>query len=111
MTNLKLVLHIDQADRWPAALSNVANVLRDYPAISLRIVANEAGVYAFLGRTDLLTKMAEAAEKQVAFQACANSLKSHDIDPAHLPKWVTVVPAGVVALAEAQREGFAYIKP
>ena len=111
MNTIKLVLHVDQADRWPAALNNLTNLTRDYPDAEIRVVANGAGVYAFLGSTDLTTRLAEASGKQVAFQVCANALREHAIDPAHLPGWATVVPAGVVALAEAQNEGFAYVKP
>ncbi|GAA5534014.1 DsrE family protein [Deinococcus aluminii] len=111
MSDLKLVLHVDQADRWPAALTNLANLTRDYPDADVRVVANGAGVYAFLGDTDLLGKMRQASEHQVRFEVCANALHEHAIDPGQLPDWAQVVPAGVVALAEAQQGGYAYIKP
>jgi intracellular sulfur oxidation DsrE/DsrF family protein len=37
--------------------------------------------------------------------------KEHHVEPTALPDFANVVPAGMVALAEAQRDGFAYIKP
>ena len=101
MNTIKLVLHVDQADRWPAALNNLTNLNHDYPEAEIRVVVNGAGVYAFLGSTDLTTKLTEASGRQVAFEVCANALREHAIDPAILPGWARVVPAGVVALAEA----------
>jgi Uncharacterized conserved protein len=47
----------------------------------------------------------------VTFQVCHNALKEHHVEPTALSDFANVVPAGVVALAEAQRDGFAYIKP
>lgn len=110
MSTLKLVFHVNQADRWPAALANLTNLTRDYPDAAARVVTNGTGVYALLGNSDLTQKMALLAQ-QVEFQVCANALREHHINPDHLPSWARVVPAGIVALAEAQNEGYAYIKP
>lgn len=108
---LKLVLHVDQTDRWPAALGNVDNLLRDYPDAALRVVANGTAVYLFAGSNDLTERITEYAGKGVTFQLCANSLRSHAVTPASLPDNAVVVPAGVVALAQAHADGFAYVKP
>jgi intracellular sulfur oxidation DsrE/DsrF family protein len=43
--------------------------------------------------------------------ACHNALMEKQISPALLPGFVRVVPAAVVALAESQYAGFAYVKP
>lgn len=111
MDDAKLVVHVDQADRWPAAFTNLRNLTRDYPGAQVRVVANGAGVYAFVGQSDLLERLGEAAETGVVFQVCRNALTEHHIEQSALPGFAQVVPAGVIALAVAQREGFAYIKP
>jgi uncharacterized protein len=111
MSDLKFVLHVDQADHWPAAFANLRNVTRDYPGAQMRVVANGAAVYAFLGQSDLVERLGEAAEKGVILQVCRNALNEHHIELSALPSFAQVVPAGLVALAEATRDGFAYIKP
>jgi intracellular sulfur oxidation DsrE/DsrF family protein len=111
MAELKLVLHVDQADHWPAAFGNLNNLTRDYPDAEIRVVANGAGIYAFVGQSDLREKFDQFAANGVTFQVCHNALKEHHVEPTALPDFANVVPAGVVALAEAQRDGFAYIKP
>ena len=111
MSDLKIVFHIDQADRWPATFGNLNNLTRDYPDANIRVVANGSGIYALTSQSDLLEKLEHFADKHVTIQACNNALKEHHVDPATLPAFVEVVPAGVVAVAQAQQEGFAYIKP
>lgn len=111
MAEIKLVLHVDQADHWPAAFGNLNNLTRDYPDAAIRVVANGAGIYAFVGQSDLREKLDKFAAEGVRFQVCRNALKEHHIESVALPNHAEVVPAGVVALAEAQRDGFAYIKP
>ena len=111
MSDLKLVLHVSEADRWHAALSNLVNLtaLDDRPEV--RVVVNGSAVYVLQGEHDQLAHMARTAAAGVTFQICNNSLKAHDIPTENLPDWAQTVPAGVLALAEAQRGGFAYIKP
>ena len=55
--------------------------------------------------------MGEVARLGVRFEACRNALDEKKIAPDSLPSFVKVVPAGVIALAQAQADGFAYIKP
>ena len=51
------------------------------------------------------------ARAGVPIEACHNALDEKKITPASLPAFVKVVPAGVIALAQAQAEGYAYVKP
>ena len=111
MSELKVVLHVSEADRWHAALGNLANIVQHAPQPETRVVVNGSAVYVLQGQHNQLEHMAKAAAKGVAFQVCRNSLRAHDIPEDALPDWATVVPGGVIALAEAQRNGFAYIKP
>ena len=43
--------------------------------------------------------------------ACNNALAANHLTAADIYQFITIVPAGVVELAQKQTEGFAYIKP
>jgi intracellular sulfur oxidation DsrE/DsrF family protein len=107
----KIVLHVSDPDGWPPALSNARNLAQKYPAVKVRVIADGGGVYGFQGSNDLVSAMAAAAKAGVEFQACHNALDEKRIAATSLPSFVKVVPAGVIALAEAQADGFAYVKP
>ena len=108
---LKIVLHVSEADHWPAALSNARNLAQKYPAVKVRVVADGSGVYGYQGNNDILTAMAATAKSGVEYQACNNALDEKKIPAASLAPFVKVVPAGVITLAESQAEGYAYVKP
>jgi intracellular sulfur oxidation DsrE/DsrF family protein len=108
---LKIVLHVSDPDGWPPALSTARNLSQKYPAVKVRVIADGGGVYGFQGSNDLVSAMAAAAKAGVEFQACHNALDEKRIVATSLPSFVKVVPAGVIALAEAQADGYAYIKP
>ena len=108
---LKIVLHVSDPDGWPPALSNARNLAQKYPAVKVRVIADGGGVYGYQGSTDIVSVMSTTAKAGVEFQACRNALDEKQIPVTSLPPYVKVVPAGVIALAEAQGEGYAYIKP
>jgi intracellular sulfur oxidation DsrE/DsrF family protein len=108
---LKIVLHVSDPDGWPPALSNARNLSQKYPAVKLRVIADGGGVYGYQGSSDIVSAMAVTAKAGVEFQACRNALDEKQIPVNSLAPFVKVVPAGVISLAEAQAEGFAYIKP
>lgn len=108
---LMIVLHVSDPDGWPPALSNARNLSQKYPAVKVRVIADGGGVYGYQGSNDMISVMATTAKAGVEFQACHNALDEKKIPVTSLPPYVTVVPAGVIALAEAQREGYAYVKP
>lgn len=108
---LKIVLHVSDPDGWPPALSNAKNLAAQHPSIRVRIVTDGGGVYGLQGTNDLSALMAAVAKGGVQFEACHNALDEKKIAPASLPPYVKVVPAGVIALAQAQADGYAYVKP
>jgi hypothetical protein len=108
---LKIVFHVSDADGWGPAFSNVRNMVAQHPDAKLRVVVDGSGVYMLGGGNDMTPLFAKYAADGVEFQACHNALGEKRIDPASVPSGVKIVPAGVVALAESQREGYAYIKP
>jgi intracellular sulfur oxidation DsrE/DsrF family protein len=108
---LKIVLHVSDPDGWPPALSNARNLSQKYPAVKVRVVADGGGVYGYQGSNDIVAAMAATAKSGVEYQACNNALDEKKIPAASLAPFVKVVPAGVIALAESQAEGYAYVKP
>lgn len=108
---LKIVLHVSEADAWPAALSNARNLSGKYPAVKVRVIADGSGVYGYQGSNDVVIAMAATAKAGVEYQACNNALDEKKIPVSSMPPFVKVVPAGVISLAESQAEGFAYVKP
>ncbi len=108
---LKIVFHVSDADGWGPAFSNVRNMVAQRPDAKLRVVVDGSGVYMLGGANDVTPLFARYAADGVEFQACHNALREKKIDPAAVPAGVKVVPAAVIALAESQQEGYAYIKP
>ncbi len=108
---LRIVLHVSDPDGWPPALSNAKNLTAQFPTIKVKIVTDGGGVYGLQGANDLVSSMAAVARAGVPIEACHNALDEKRIAPASLPAFVKVVPAGVIALAQAQAEGYAYVKP
>lgn len=110
-TPLKIVLHVSDADGWTAAFSNLKNLTAQRPDAKLRVVVDGSGVYMFQGSNDMTPLFQKYSALGVEFQACHNALDEKHISPTSLPRFIRVVPAAVVALAEAQYSGYAYIKP
>jgi len=108
---LKIVLHVSDADGWDGALSNLKNLTAQRPDAKLRVIVDGSGVYMMQGSTDMSPLFQKYSGLGVEFQACHNALTEKRISPSSLPDFVQVVPAAVVALAESQYSGYAYIKP
>jgi intracellular sulfur oxidation DsrE/DsrF family protein len=111
VSSLKIVLHVSEGDAWPRALSNVRNLTEKYPAVKVKVVVDGDGVYGYQGSNEIVSAMAAFAKNGVQFEACHNALDEKRIPVASIAPFVKVVPAAVIAIAEAQREGYAYIKP
>lgn len=109
----KVIFHIDEPSKWDLLLRNVQNLTKAAdPKISeIEVLANAeaAGSYASPNSGGKLMK--ELALAGVRFAACNNALKGMKITREQLPRFVEVVPVGVIELIEKQNQGFAYIKP
>lgn len=117
---MKICFHVDESARWPVALGNVANTLKAFREAprkgeKIAIVVNAEAV------RQLTVEGARAAGLEEAFcdaiaggvriEACLNALTGHGIEEEDLLPGVLVIPAGIIALAEKQSQGFAYIRP
>lgn len=114
---MKILLHVDENEKWNLALENGANVfaydVAEGEAFDLELVANGAAVEALVQGADgeTVERMAELHDRGAVLAACGNALRKRGISRESLYDFITVVPAGVVEIARRQSEGYAYIKP
>lgn len=113
---MKVIYHVDEAERWSLVLGNVKNMVSYYEeqgeAYVIEVLANSAAVLGYAAsHPEHQAEMKELAGRGVVFAACRNALRANSLEAADLFAFVTVVPAGVVELAERQAEGYAYIRP
>ncbi|MEL5848940.1 MAG: DsrE family protein [Candidatus Igneacidithiobacillus chanchocoensis] len=111
MSPAALVFHIDDPGRWPVLLGNLRNARRGDPQTALRVVANGSAPIALWAESLWRRDAVELMRQGVEFFFCQNSLQAYALDAAGRPEGSHLAPAGVLALAEAQQQGFAYIKP
>ncbi|MEW6425383.1 MAG: DsrE family protein [Bacillota bacterium] len=132
MKKVKVLFHLNDPGRWPAALQNIRNLLKDVgrDGADVAVVANGSAIVAYaagypavagesapagascgLTGGGLIAQMKELAGQGVKFTACRNSLQMQSIAEDALPPFVLVVPAGVTEIAKKQAAGYAYIKP
>lgn len=112
----KVLLHIDQCERWEMVLKNAQNLMNQYEQRStpyrIEIVANGEAVAEYaLTNLDLQTAMGELMTQNLRFIACNYALEAAGLTLGDIFPFVEVVPAGVVEIADRQLEGYAYIKP
>ena len=118
MDKLKVLFHVNDAERWNVALGNITNLIKDVgkDAVDVVLIANGQGVNAYADG-EKVAAMSALADQGVQFCACSNSLKMMcDAGNAcmrheSLPSFVCIVPAGITAIVNRQREGYAYVKP
>jgi len=118
METLKVILHVNEMDRWPVALGNAANLLKGAGGrtVDALVLANGKAVIAYDHSEELAT-IRELAEQGIVFHACRNSMRKMKkegkitITEEDLPDFIRLVPAGIIFLIEKQQEGYAYVKP
>jgi len=110
---LKVVLHVDETEKWPVVIGNAMNLIKDVGRENARleIIANVNAVAAYNKENELYRQLESLAEYGVNFVACRNSLRSLNMDERLLPAFVRIVPAAVSELVHKQHSGYAYIKP
>lgn len=119
----KLTLHVDQND--PAvmrlALGNSRNYYDHYQEhgeeVAIEIVAYSLGLHMLRDDTSPVKdeiKAARAKVPQLAFGACNNTKRAMERTegkPVPIIAEATIVPSGIVRLAELQEQGYSYAKP
>ncbi|KAF0368916.1 DsrE family protein [Pediococcus acidilactici] len=110
---MKIIIHIDEIEKWPMVLSNLAHLNEHYANSDdvIELLVNGPAVVA------LQTSRARSASIQSALQppnqlaVCQNSLDQRQINLGSLISAAKIVPSGVVELVEKQSAGYAYLRP
>ncbi|SMH35595.1 hypothetical protein [Azospirillum agricola] len=95
---LRLVIHAPTAAALERARRNAANLRKARPDAAIRIVANAEAVAAALDRPD--------SDTDPLLRLCGNTLARLG----RTAPGLTVVEAGVLDIAEAQAEGWGYMR-
>lgn len=116
MDKMKVVLHVDELEKWQLALGNTQNLIKDVGVNNLviEIVANAAAVKIFSEATveaALFQQMAELTKVGVQISVCQNALRANAIQEKLLPPFITIIPAGITRIVKQQAAGYAYVKP
>lgn len=114
MSDIKVIFHIDEINKWELLLKNVSNLLNaiDKERFNVEVLANsEAVKYYDTNQDSDFNTMDRLNEKGVKFVACNNALLAFDIEKCNIIHFVDIVPVGVLELVKRQSEGYAYIKP
>jgi len=107
-----VVFHVDEDALWKRVLANVLNFLRsEGDGVVIEVLANGDAVVGLQKESGLRPRIEPLQRRGVAFVACRNSLRGHEIEEGTLLPEVRVVPAGVVHLAQRQWAGWAYLRP
>lgn len=112
----KVLFHIDEQEKWNMVLKNAQNMTTHFQQTTeeyqIEIVANGEAVKNYI-KTNLALKqiMQDLVQQQVLFAACNHALQASELTFGDIFSFVTVVPVGVVEIAEKQSEGYAYIMP
>ncbi len=113
----RAVFHIDRDDpgAFGLGLTNAANLLKAIPESHYDLVFVFNGPAVTLLRREACAPHHEEIhalqQARIAFKVCRNALSRFNINPEELIEGCEVIPAGIVALIDLQRDGYAYIKP
>lgn len=128
-----VVYHINaaSAERQMYALRNIRNHLAAAGpgGVEIRVVLQGRGIGMLVlpealphlrglssanGSPQMLAMVDGLRDQGVRFLVCGNSLRRYGVDPEedlYNVEPFDIVPSGVIALAELQQRGYAYIKP
>src|SRR5688572_29767265 len=112
--SVKIAFDVSSADPkvHEATLRHIKGVLVKYPDAEIVVVAYGNGISMVQKNVSVVASDLKhfADTKKVSFTMCQITLTNRKIDPATILEEVTIVPDGIVQLADLQRQGFAYIK-
>ncbi|SDU78988.1 DsrE family protein [Arcanobacterium phocae] len=115
MSDIKLVFHVNENNRWPFTIRSVDNFLlhSGIEGTNVTVVANGEAVRSF-SQLDVephrMSRIRELAEKGVQFLVCNTGLEQRQVNKDMVPEFCTIVPAGIVEIARLQTEGYGYVK-
>lgn len=111
----KIIFHVDEAARLGLAQGNIQNMLAYYAQqntpVLIELLLNAGAVLLADAAAPEAASLTALAKRGVVVALCSNALRANDLCSEQLTAGMTVVPAGVVELAEKQFAGYAYIRP
>ncbi|HLE41102.1 MAG TPA: DsrE family protein [Nitrospirota bacterium] len=118
MGKFKVIIHVNEMDRWNVALGNVSNLLASVgnDNVDAIVLGNGNSVIAYEDPQKIKV-MSELSKKGARFRACRNSLNKMktegriSVTESELPAFIKIVPAGITEVIRRQHEGYAYLKP
>ena len=95
------------------ALGNVLNLLTDLgdQVQAVEVVANGPGLDMFLSGAESAPMVESCRERGVVLSACANTLRSRNLDRSALLDGVEVVSSGIGQVVRRQADGWQYVRP
>lgn len=113
-----VVYHLSDVDKVGHTLENISNHylgMGGPEMVRIVLVVNGAALRAFFldGEASLPVRSFERLRRQgLQAQACVNTLRGMKVEiGALMPGFTLATKGGVVALAELQGQGYAYIRP
>ncbi|MGL4452307.1 MAG: DsrE family protein [Sarcina sp.] len=112
---MKIILHLNEIEKWNLAFGNIRNILKAEPDTKLEILIHSEPLKKLTIREakklDIYEELENFTKKGVVIAACNNTMTNLKLTKEDMCPFVTIVPAGVIELAKKQEEGFSYIKP
>ncbi|WP_283679848.1 DsrE family protein [Lentilactobacillus sp. Marseille-Q4993] len=110
---MNTIFHIDEPTKWPMIFSNVPHMHE------WMIANNDPGKIEVLVNGEAITKTTQSSDIDlnqliklgVEVAVCNNSMNQRNITKDDLQPGLTIVPVGVVELAQKQQQGYSYIRP
>lgn len=68
MGDPRFLLHVTQADRWPAVISNLRNLADQGLSSRVRVMINGTAIYAVQGVNDWTEEIRRAAQDGAVFE-------------------------------------------
>jgi intracellular sulfur oxidation DsrE/DsrF family protein len=109
----KLLIHISDRDKWPAALNLAASLMAKTVPESweIQIIADVfgGGVCVACSR-GLRQQMQDFVAAGHRILVCLESLRFLNLKPESLPEFVATIPHSLAEILKLQAEGWQYIK-
>lgn len=116
---MKIVLHIDDKERWKNVKSNLDNLIKAQHDKNLdlcvEVVANGNAVLNLKKDESVLSDVdiqrGFDLKPTFSISACHNSMNRFGLNEEDIHPFINIVPAGILEIAKREEEGYSYIKP
>lgn len=115
---MRILLHINQPERWNALESNLKNLIRakrkTHSDLEIEVVVMGEAIQQLVDNSEnssLKSSLQNTVNAGVTIAGCHNSLNRFKIRKEEIFSFIKIVPAGIIEIAEKEEAGFAYVKP